>query len=306
MNRLTGLNLGFIVVLLFTSPHFAIATSRDGGQGSGGGCGYLNPISNEFIFLDIALKNPNYIDTHTGSPLRLSPIVEELGYQRIYAEDLVAGKRAIELLQKWRSSSPLMAQSLLVSLERVPLRFINEKVSADYQEDGILNLKLDPAYIYGVGNYSIMFGTLVSVERYNALGDNGRVAFLIHEAARRLVALTGAIGVAINMYNVVGDLMLNAPNSFSLDTPSFITGQALDNNASIDKSRLETRYPHNVAAIVAWREINRHTLTAFDERILLDKVDAQVAQNGGTTRGISPKDLKEVKRLVKEKINTFY
>ncbi len=273
----------------------------------GGGSGYQNPVTKEYILLDVALKNPGFKDAHTDSPLNLSPIVKELGYQRINAKDLVAGKKAIELLQKWRSSSPLMVESLLLSLERIPLRFISENVPADYQKDGISNFNLDPSYVSGIGNYSITFGTLVSIEKYNALGDNGRVAFLIHEAARRLVELTGAIGVAIDMYDVVGNIMLNEPNAFTLDTPSFVTGQALDNSSSsnLNLSSLEPRYPNDVTSIVAWRELNRHTLTAFDERVLLARVDAQVAKNGGTIRGISQTDLTDVRKLLSEKIKSL-
>lgn len=180
-------SLLLLFFIALNSPSYA-------GTSSGGGGFGVRSETGEYMLLDLYLANPQFIDSREHSIFNQidfgkskSQAGRYLGYEPISYKNMQIYKLTLNILNRWIKVSPSLVGILTTVLEQSEFRFFSGTLPVPKEAFFLPpNKKNIRQRIDGLILFTEEFGPLVSLEKWNQLGDLSMVGFGIHEAFRTI------------------------------------------------------------------------------------------------------------------------
>lgn len=212
-------------LLIALTSTLLTTTARAGGTGlSGGGTGYKGGL------LDLALYNQAAFNDKTpGSKLPKSKAFNRFGIERLNVDSVSSFKAAVNQVEKWLPSSPLLAPQLIAALDLLPIYYTNGKMSSSPEAYSLpygSEIKSEELYMLG---YSLeQFGNFTGQQTFESLSHVNQSAYFVHEAGRYLKIEGFSEMTDDDLQKLTALIMTEPREGQTLDRHEFLKGPILN------------------------------------------------------------------------------
>jgi hypothetical protein len=191
----------------------------------------------------------------SASPLPETKAYRKFGLDRLISNNIPLVQKTLNQLQKWASSSPIIAPQIAESLKQLPIYYTSYNIRADQQNYylpansniNLVDLQVGAYYIKG-------FGVFIEKIKFDQVSEENQMALLIHEALRH-IQISFASGIS---NEVVQKLTAKA-----MMTPDM--GETLDTNEFMQGSNLAYVLQTQAMTLRAYRVLNSACVSGFTE-----------------------------------------
>lgn len=172
----------FIIVLmqlLVLSSAFAGVRSTGGGNG-------VKKIDGRVTLLDLELARPDYSENSSNQKLIETSVTKIIGFDKFEFSQTAEFRGAIEMINRWKISSPIITNLLTSALEGMTYKLTFHGLLAQKSYFIPSDSQVNESDIFTVVIYDPKFGAWISGQLWNLMGQTSRQALLVHEGLRHI------------------------------------------------------------------------------------------------------------------------
>lgn len=203
--------------------------NASGGVDSGGGT-FVRKGSC-LVLLDLYLHNRIGFcgGSKAASILPETKAYNEMGFDRLISNEIPLVQKALNQVQKWAPSSPVMAPRIAQALKRLPIYYTSFHIRAEHQNYHLPAHANIAAESLVLGAYYLKgFGVFVEKNTLDQVSEENQIALLVHESLRHL-QISLETGMSNEVVQKLTAQIMRAPKTReTLDTNEFMQGPILD------------------------------------------------------------------------------
>lgn len=210
----------------------SISLAEGGGVDTGGGS-LVTTVTGETGLIDYFTHAPDLFAKPDQRPILHVPKTKslsgELGIDKIDLKSLGAWQPLFERIERWRPSSPIMAEYLESSLNNIAIFFVNENLDIVDQRYFIPeNLKSKVAYLNTVALYLKDIGLVISKPEFEKMRYEDQLGLLMKEILRHIQITYETDFSAEQLQHLNATLTIGPKNKETLDSVSYYSEKMLE------------------------------------------------------------------------------